>query len=361
MPLSVGVVGMPNVGKSTLFNAVTRAGAEVSNYPFCTIDRNIGVTEVPDGKLWQLNDLLRPTECIPTTIQFVDIAGLVRGASQGEGLGNTFLGHVRGADALIHVIRCFEDPSIAHVDSRVDPLRDMEVVSTELALADLETAEKGVGRFEKAERANERGAREMLVLFVRIRDALATGTRVGELALSREEAQAIRGENFLTAKPMLYVANADESDVHGESERVRRIKEAVGEENVLPISAKIEEEISQLPEDEQAVFLKDLGLEETGLNRLILAGYRLLNLITFYTIANDKLRAWQVVRGTKAPEAAGKIHSDMEQGFIRAEVMSYEDVMRHRTMAALHRHGVVRTEGKEYEIQDEDVVHFLFN
>jgi len=240
-------------------------------------------------------------------------------------------------------------------------MRDMEIVSTELALADLETAEKGVGRIEKAARANERGAREMLTTFVKIRDALAQGARVQELELPPEDMQAIRGESFLTAKPMLYVANVDEDDVHGESECVRRMRDALGAENVLPISAKIEEEIAELPEDEQGAFLKDLGLEETGLNRLILAGYRLLDLIAFYTIANEKLRAWQVVRGTKAPEAAGKIHSDMEQGFIRAEVMSYDDVVQHQTMAELHRHGAVRTEGKEYEIRDEDVVHFLFN
>lgn len=361
MPLSAGIIGMPNVGKSTLFNALTCAGAEVSNYPFCTIDRNVGVAEVPDRKLWELNEILQPKECTPTTIRFVDIAGLVRGASQGEGLGNTFLGHIRDADALIHVIRCFEDESIAHVDGSVDPVRDIEVVATELSLADLETAEKGVRRAEKAARANERGAREMIEVFVKIRDALAKGTSVRNMELSPEETKGLSGESFLTAKPMLYVANVDEDDVHGESECVARMRDAMGAENVLPISGRIEEEISELPEGEQKAFLEDLGLEETGLNRLILAGYRLLDLITFYTIANEKLRAWQIVRDTKAPEAAGRIHSDMQQGFIRAEVMSYEDVVHYRTMAELHRHGLVRTEGKEYEIQDEDVVHFLFN
>lgn len=362
MALSIGIIGMPNVGKSTLLNALTHAHAEASNYPFCTTDQNVGVAEVPDERLWRLNELLHPTECTPTAIHFTDIAGLVKGASQGEGLGNRFLGHIRTVDAILHVVRCFHDEHVVHVDGTVDPVRDVEVVNTELIMADLESAEKGVTTQKRLVRSGVKGAQERLSVLTALRDGLSWGKPVREIGLTPDEMEHVRDFNFLTAKPVLYVANVDEDDVRGEREEVQRLRAAVGEDRVIPISAEIEEEISELEEEEERkAFLADLGLHETGLHRLIVASYRLLNLITFYTIAHEKLRAWQVVEGTTAEEAAGKIHSDMERGFIRAEVMSYEDVATYKTMAELHRHGRVRAEGREYVMRDGDVVHILFH
>jgi GTP-binding protein YchF len=362
MSLSVGMIGMPNVGKTTLFNALTQVSADASNYPFCTKDQNIGMAEVPDTRLERLNELLEPKECTPTFIEFIDIAGLVRGASHGEGLGNRFLGHIREVDAVLHVVRCFEDENVTHVDGAVDPVRDMETVGTELLLADLDTVERAIHTQAKSVRARVEGAQKTLDSLEKIREGLEQGTAVRALGLSEREQERVREYAFLTAKPMLYVANVGEDDVAGASESVRRLKEAVGSEKVLPISAEIEEEIGELEDEgERKAFLSDLGLEETGLNRIEWASYRLLHLITFYTIANEKLRAWQVVEGTGAQEAAGKIHTDMEHGFIRAEVMTFEDVAQYKTMAELHRHGRVRAEGKEYAMRDGDVVHILFH
>ncbi|HID95937.1 MAG TPA: redox-regulated ATPase YchF [Candidatus Latescibacteria bacterium] len=360
MSLSIGIIGLPNVGKSTLFNALTQAGAEASNYPFCTTDQNVGMAEVPDERLEELNRILEPTECIPATIQFVDIAGLVRGASMGEGLGNKFLGHIRSCDAIIHIVRCFEDRNVVHVEGSIDPVRDMEVVDTELAMADLETIERQVVKQEKLLRTNPRMGRERLEVLLKIRDFLEKGIPARMIGLSEDEVERIKEYNLLTLKPVIYVANIAEEDIKVENEGMVRIRNRVGGENLIPISAKIEEEISELPVDERKTFLVELELERSGLDQIVLAGYRLLNLITFYTTANEKLRAWPVVRGTKAPQAAGKIHSDMERGFIRAEVVAYSDLARHKTLAAVHQKGLVRAEGKGYEVQDGDVIHFLF-
>jgi hypothetical protein len=365
LSLSIGIIGLPNVGKSTLFNALTQAGALASPYPFCTVDRNVGVVEVPDERLRRLNDLLGPESCTPAAIQFIDIAGLVRGASRGEGLGNRFLAHIREVDAVVHVLRCFDDDRVAHVEEGVDPLRDAEVVETELMLADLETCERVVARLGHLIRSDaKRVAREVVLeheAMLKVQEGLKGGRPVRGLGLTPEEQGAIRGNHLLTAKPVLYLANVNEAEAAADSPHLTALWGRYGPDRVLAVSARIEEEIGQLPPEERRAFLADLGLKETGLNRLIVAGFRLLNLITFYTVANQKLRAWQVVKGTKAAEAAGKIHSDMERGFIRAEVVSFEDLMRHRTMAELHHRGLVRAEGREHVIQEGEVVHVLFH
>ena len=358
MGLSVGIIGLPNVGKTTLLNALARTSAEVSNYPFCTKDRNVGVAEVPDERLVKLKEVLKPQSTIPATVTFVDIAGLVKGASRGEGLGNKFLAYVREADALAHVVRCFSDPDVAHVDGSVDPVRDVQVVETELILADLEVAERAVSRREKAARSGDKEAREELELLRKVVDALGRGEPVRSLELSPEESQALRGFSFLTSKPVIYVANTGEEEPAG-GELVKRLREAVGE--VVPISAKVESEIAELDDpEERRAFLEDMGLEEPGVNRLVRASYKLLGLITFYTTAHGKLRAWPVPEGTTAQEAAGEVHSDMERGFIRAEVVSWEDLVRTGSWAELHRTGKVRSEGRDYQVQDGDVLLFHF-
>ncbi|MFO7173528.1 MAG: redox-regulated ATPase YchF [Bacillota bacterium] len=366
MGLSVGIVGLPNVGKSTLFNAITRAGAEAANYPFCTIDPNVGVVQVPDPRLDALARMYNPQRVVPATVTFVDIAGLVRGASKGEGLGNKFLHHIREVDAIAHVVRCFEDPDITHVEGSVDPLRDIATINLELILADLETVERQLEKYAKAARSGNKEAQVIAGVAERLKAALEAEKPARTVPLENEEEQrAVHHMHLLTMKPVMYVANVGEADVANPEanphyQKVAQLARAEGAE-VVPICAKIEAELAELEPEERAEFLRELGLTESGLDRVIRTGYRLLGLITFLTAGENEVRAWTIRKGTRAPQAAGEIHSDMERGFIRAEVVSFDDLMAAGSMAAAREKGLVRLEGKDYVMQDGDVVYFRFN
>lgn len=363
--MKLGIVGLPNVGKSTLFNALTNAGAESANYPFCTIEPNVGVVTVPDKRLDFLADMHHPNKYTPAVIEFVDIAGLVKGASKGEGLGNQFLGNIREVDAILHVVRCFEDDNIIHVDGKIDPMRDLETINLELIFSDMEILERRIDRTKKAMRADKKYAAELAV-FEKLMAALAEGKCARTVELTEDEEACLYDTPLLTRKPVIYVANVSEDYAASEPTDYAAyvaLKEHAASEHsqIIPICCQIEAEIAQLDAEEKEMFLSDLGIEESGLDRLIKASYALLGLISFLTAGPDECRAWTIRKGTKAPKAAGKIHSDIERGFIRAEIVAFDDLVKHGSMNAAKEAGVLRSEGKEYIMQDGDIVFFRFN
>ena len=362
--MKIGIVGLPNVGKSTMFNSITNAGAECANYPFCTIEPNVGVVAVPDERLDKLTEMYHPQKTTPAVIEFVDIAGLVKGASKGEGLGNKFLSHIREVDSIVEVVRCFEDPNIVHVDGSIDPIRDIETINLELVFADMETVDKRLDRAKKNLKADKKYQAE-IDLLEKIKETLEAGKPARVLDLTDEEKELIKDAFLLTMKPILYIANVSENDIENpdENEYVERVKEYAKQENaeVIPLCVKLEEELSVLDKEDKKEMLKELGLTESGLDKVIKASYKLLGLMSFLTAGEPEVRAWTIKIGTKAPQAAGKIHSDIERGFIRAEVVSYDDLMNCGSMVAAREKGLVRSEGKDYIMRDGDIVLFRFN
>ncbi len=362
MGIKCGIVGLPNVGKSTLFNALTKAGIAAANFPFCTIEPNVGIVPVPDPRLNALAEIVKPQKRIPTAVEFVDIAGLVAGAASGEGLGNKFLAHIREVDAITHVVRCFENPDVIHVNNKVDPIADIETIDTELALADLESVEKALQRAERSAKTGDKDAKVRAEILGRVRAGLDSGKPARALGLSDDDKLAVRDLFLLTLKPVMYVANVledgFENNPHLDAVRARAVEEGA---EVVPVSAAIEEELSQLEDADRDTFLTDLGLDEPGLNRVIRAAYKLLGLQTYFTAGVKEVRAWTVKAGSTAPQAAAVIHTDFEKGFIRAETISYDDFLKYRGESGARDAGRLRLEGKEYRVQEGDVLHFRFN
>ena len=364
MGLQCGIVGLPNVGKSTLFNAISNNKAEAANFPFCTIEPNVGVISVPDSRLKILEALVKPQKVIPTSIEFVDIAGLVKGASKGEGLGNQFLANIREVDAIVHVIRCFDNDNIVHVDGRVNPVSDKEIIDTELQLKDLESIEKKISRVERAAKSGDVKMKKELAVLQQFRDTLLAGKNARTVVVGDEEKSAVADLQLLTSKPVIYVTNVDEGSIHTGNAYVDALKAHVKDENaeVVVISAAIEAQIAELESaEDRDVFLQEYGLTESGLNKLLRASYRLLDLITYFTAGEKEVRAWTIKKGWKAPQAAGVIHTDFEKGFIRAEVIKLPDYQQYKTEQACKEAGRMAVEGKEYVVQDGDIMHFRFN
>ena len=362
--MKLGIVGLPNVGKSTLFNAITKAGAEAANYPFCTIEPNVGVVTVPDERLKVLHDMYNSKKTIYTTIEFYDIAGLVKGASKGEGLGNKFLGHIREVAAIVHVVRCFDDPNVVHVDGKVDPVSDIETINLELIMSDMEVLERRIQKTTKNLKGDKSLQKE-LDLLNKVNDFLASGKSARAMELEDDEAEFVRSLDLLSYKPVIYAANVSEDDAAAEdNEYVQKVRDFAATEgsDVVVVCAKIEAEMSELEDDEKAMFLEEMGISESGLDKLVKASYRLLDLISFLTAGEPEVRAWTIKRGTKAPGAAGKIHTDFERGFIRAETIAYDKLIEcGGNLATAKEKGLIRSEGKEYVVKDGDVIHFLFN